>query len=88
MSYLWPILGIALAIILIIKREVIGDTFGEAEWTQKIGGVHALIVYIALFIMIWSIASLTGTTDMLFKPFLLLFPTLTQRGGAEADMMY
>lgn len=88
-EYLFPIGGIVFAFILIKYREQIGDVFGDPEWMRTIGGVHYVIVYIALFIIIWSIAALTGTTEVLFRPFLWLFPTLGQRAqNAAPDLTY
>ncbi len=89
MEYVYPILGIVFAFILIKYREQIGDTFGDPDWMSPLGGVYFFIVYIAIFIIFWSIASLTGTTGILFKPFLWLFPTLGQRAqDAAPDLSY
>jgi hypothetical protein len=74
MSYILAIIGIVGAFFMIIKRETIGDTLGEAEWMDHVGGVYNLVVYAAVFVFFWSIATLTGTTDLLFKPFLWLVP--------------
>lgn len=87
MDFLIPILGIAFAFVLIKYREQIGDTFGDPDWLRPIGGVHFTIVYIAIFIIFWSISYLTGTTEILFRPFLWLFPTLTQR-QVQPDLEY
>lgn len=85
-EYLWPILGIVFALVLIKKREQIGDVFGDPDWLGPVGGVYGGIVLLAIFIIFWSIAALTDTTHILFKPFLWLFPTL--RSGAETDLAY
>ena len=88
-EYGLPILGIVFAFALIKYREQIGDTFGDADWMRPVGGVYFVIVYIAVFIIFWCIAVLTDTTHILFKPFLWLFPTLTQRGAnAQPDLNY
>lgn len=79
MGFLPPILGIVGAFALIKYREQIGDIFGDPDWLRPVGGIYFTIVYIAIFIIFWSIAVLTGTTEILFQPFLWLFPTL-QRG--------
>jgi len=89
MDYVIPVLGIAFAFVLIKYREQIGDTFGDPDWLRAVGGVHYTIVYIAIFIIFWSISYLTGTTEILFRPFLWLFPTLG-RGANEVqpDLAY
>ncbi len=87
-DYLFPIIGIIFAFALIKYREQIGDVFGDPDWLRAIGGVHYTIVYIAIFIIFWSISVLTGTTSILFRPFLWLFPWLVRGNGIEADLDY
>lgn len=70
------ILGIVLSFVLIKYRERAGDLIGEADWMQKVGGVYFVVVYIAIFIFIWSVAELTGTTGVLFAPLRYLIPGL------------
>ncbi len=82
MGWILPLLGIAASVGLIYKREVIGDMIGEADWMRKIGGVYFLVVYIAVFIFFWSLAELTGTTDVLFGPIRNNIPGL-KPGGSE-----
>lgn len=84
-AFLFPILGIVFAFVLIKYREQIGDTFGEQEWLRNVGGVHMALVYVAIFIIFWSIAALTGTTDILFRPLLWLFPGAHR--GTPTDVM-
>jgi heme/copper-type cytochrome/quinol oxidase subunit 2 len=57
---------------MIKYRERIGDTVGNADWMKYVGGVYNLIVISAVFIFFWSIASLTGTTDIFFAPLFFL----------------
>ncbi len=80
------LLGIACSILLIIKREMVGDMIGEADWMRKIGGVHYFIVFFAIFVFFWSLASLTGTLDVLFAPLKNLFPSM--RGSAPEPSPY
>lgn len=87
-DYVFPILGIIFAFVLIKYREQIGDVFGDPDWLRAVGGVHYTIVYIAIFIIFWSISVMTGTTSILFRPFLWLFPTLGRGNGVEADLDY
>ncbi len=68
MGWILPILGIAGSVGLVYYRETIGNMIGEADWMRKVGGVYLVIVYIAVFIFFWSLAELTGTTDVLFGP--------------------
>ncbi len=88
-EYLIPILGIAFAFVLIKYREPIGDTFGDPEWMRAVGGIHFVLVYVAIFIIFWSIAYATGTTEILFRPFLWIFPGLGHRAGeVQPDLNY
>ena len=50
--------GIAGSVAMIVFREAIGDMTGEADWMRKVGGIYYVIVYIAIFIFFWCIASL------------------------------
>lgn len=89
MSILIPVLGIIFAFVLIKYREQIGDVFGDPDWMRPLGGVYFVIVYIAIFIIFWSIAYATGTTGILFRPFLWLFPTLGHRANeVQPDLSY
>ncbi len=62
------LLGIIASVVLVIKREAVGDLFGEAEWMQKVGGVYNVVIACAIFIFFWSLAYMTGTMDVLFSP--------------------
>jgi uncharacterized membrane protein len=74
MHFVLSILGIVAAFLLIVNREMIGDMLGEAEWMQTVGGVYYIVVYIGIFIFFWSLAELTGTTEILLKPLTWLIP--------------
>lgn len=76
------LLGIGASVALIIKREMVGDMIGEAEWMRTIGGVHYFIVFFAIFVFFWSLAALTGTLDILFGPLKNLLPG---SGGGTAQ---
>ena len=76
MGYILPLLGMVGSFYLIKKREVIGDMIGEAEWMRKVGGVHNLLIVVAILLFFWCVAALTGTTSILFSPFLWLFPSM------------
>ncbi len=83
MRYILSILGIVGSFFMIYYREKIGDMLGETDTMRKFGGVYLIVVVIALFIFIWSIAELTNTTDILFKPLLMLFPN---SGPSEEEL--
>ena len=82
MQYFLSILGIVGSFFMIKYREPIGNTFGEAEWMSKVGGIYNLVILIAVFIFFWSLATLTGTTQILFSPLLYLLPGVHQDMGA------
>ena len=59
---------------MIRYREAIADMLGEAPWMQKLGGVHNVVIIVALLIFFWTVAELTGTTSILFAPLRYLSP--------------
>ncbi len=74
MTIILALLGLGLAFALIRYRETVGDMLGEADWMHAVGGIYAIVVYLAIFIILWSIAELTGTTSVLFAPIMWLLP--------------
>jgi uncharacterized membrane protein len=74
MHYVFPIIGIILSVAMLKYRERLGDFMGEAEWMRYVGGVYTFVIILALFVFLWSLAVLTGTTTILFEPFLYLLP--------------
>ncbi len=76
--YLLIALGLIGPFVLIYYREPVGDMIGEADWMRKIGGVYYFIVFIALFFFFWTLAELTGTTQILFSPLRSLSPAFQQ----------
>ena len=77
------IIGIVASILLIKYRERMGDMIGDAYWMRHIGGVYNLIIIAAVFIFFWSVAELTGTTDILLEPLKWLVPW----GGSVDNVM-
>lgn len=67
------IIGILIGYAIIRYREPIGEMVGEPEWATKIGGIYNVLILLGIFIFFWSIAAMTGTTDVLFSPILGLF---------------
>jgi hypothetical protein len=78
MKYVLSILGIIASFYMIYYREKVGDMLGEAEWMRKVGGVYMIVVLIAVAIFFWSIAELTGTTNILFAPLRYMIPGLRE----------
>lgn len=74
MSVLLSLLGIAGSVLMLKYRESIGNMLSEADWMSKVGGVYNVVVIAAVFIFFWSLATLTGTTEILFSPLLWLIP--------------
>lgn len=74
MSIFLSICGLALSIFMLKYRERIGDFMGEADWMRYTGGVYNFVIILALFIFLWSLATITGTTEVLFTPFLYILP--------------
>jgi hypothetical protein len=83
MGFILPILGIVGSFFMLKYREYIGNMMGEAAWMSKVGGVYNVIVIVAIFIFFWSLAELTGTTDILFRPLLWFIPGLAPRGETD-----
>ena len=74
MHYVLSILGIIGSFFLLKYRERVGDMIGEADWMRKVGGVYMIVIFIGLFIFLWSVAELTNTTDLLFYPLYAIMP--------------
>lgn len=68
MGIVLPLAGMALALLIIVRREQIGNMLGEPAWMHGHGGIYTWIVVIALIIFFWSLAELSGTTTYLFSP--------------------
>ena len=84
MSTILSLLGIVGSVLMLKYREYIGNLMGEAEWMMRVGGVYNVVVIMAIFIFFWSLASLTGTTDILFRPLLWLIPGVN-KGAPTSD---
>ncbi len=68
------ILMIVGSFLMIKYRERVGDVFGEPEWAAKVGGVYNVVIIAAAILFFWGVAELTGTTGVLFAPFLNALP--------------
>ncbi len=80
MGTFFSIVGLIASVLMIKYREKVGDNIGEADWMQKVGGVCNFIIIVSVFIFFWSIAYLTGTTDIFFSP---VVSTLDNIGNPE-----
>jgi hypothetical protein len=70
------LIGIVASFFLLKYRERVGDAIGEADWMKKVGGVYMIIIIFSILLFFWSVASLTGTTDVLFGPLRHIIPGL------------
>ena len=73
MTIFFSLLGIAISYGLIRYREPVGDIVGNPDWALKVGGIYNVIILFGIFFFFWSLATLTGTTDVLFSPLLMIF---------------
>lgn len=87
MSTFLSLLGIVGSLLMLKYREKIGETFGEAQWMRYVGGVYNAVILIAIFLFFWSIATLTNTTDLLFRPLLFLFPGARNNQVPEGGLL-
>jgi hypothetical protein len=83
MGFILPILGMVGAFFMLKYREPIGNMMGDAEWMNKVGGVYNVVIFLALFVFFWSIAVLTGTTDILLRPLLWFLPGVQQPASSD-----
>ena len=73
-NFFLGLIGVIFSFTIMKYREAVGDMIGEADWMYKLGGVYNVILLVAFGIFLFSIATMTGTTDILLAPILLLFP--------------
>lgn len=85
MRYILSILGIIGSFYMLVYRQKIGDMIGEAEWMRKVGGIYAIVIFLAFFLFFWCIAEITGTQSMFVKPFLYLLPGVGYQGAPSTD---
>ena len=76
MHYFFGLLGILVSAFMLKYRERVGDFVGEADWMNKLGGVYNVIIIFSIFLFLWSVATLTDTTQFLFAPLRWLIPGL------------
>ena len=74
MSTFLSLIGIVGSFFLIKYRERAGDMIGDAAWMQPIGGIYNFLIIFSVFIFFFSVAALTGTTDIFFGWVRFLIP--------------
>lgn len=80
-EYLLFAVGLVGPFFLIKYREKIGDMIGEATWMKKVGGIHNVIIIVALLIFFWTIAEMTDTTGILLSPIKSILPGLQEEAA-------
>lgn len=68
------LIGVAASFAIIKYRERVADMIGEASWMSKVGGVYNFVLLTAIALLIFSVAKMTGTTDVFLSPFLWIIP--------------
>jgi|GEM_PF-462846 len=74
MNIVLGLIGIVGSFFLLKYRERAGEMIGDPEWARKVGGIYNVLIIVAILIFFWSIATMTGTTGVLFSPLLRLIP--------------
>ncbi len=74
MRILLSLIGIVASIFMIKYREQVGNMLGESTWADKLGGIYNVVVIIAVLLLLWCIAALTNTEDILLRPLLWILP--------------
>ncbi len=72
MRFVGGIFGIICGFLIIKYRERIGEMIGDPEWASKVGGIYNVLIIVGIFIFLWSLTTMTGTSDFLFSPILSL----------------
>ncbi len=68
------LIGIVCSFFLVKYREQVGNMIGEPEWATKVGGIYNVVLIVAIFFFFWSLATMTGTSAILFAPIIKLIP--------------
>jgi hypothetical protein len=74
MSILLGLIGIIASFFLVKCREEVGSMIGDPEWASKVGGIYNVVIIVAAFLFFWSLATMTGTSAILFAPIIKLIP--------------
>lgn len=79
MSFFLGLLAIAFGVAIIKYREQVGEAVGDPAWAGKVGGIYNVLIIFGIFMCFWGLATITGTSDILFAPILGLFPHQAQQ---------
>ena len=74
MRSILALIGIFGSFFMMYYREQVGNLLGEAEWMRKVGGVYNFVVILSILIFLWGLATITGTTSILFQPIIWMLP--------------
>lgn len=83
MYFFLGLLSIGFGAFLIKFREACADAVGEPAWAMKIGGMPNVIVLLGIFFCFWGLATMTGTSDILFAPITHFLPGISQKQAVE-----
>lgn len=83
MNIFLGLLGIVGSFFIIKYRERIGDMTGDPAWAAKVGGVYNVLIIVGVLIFFWGVATMTGTSDVFFRPLLYLIPGYQAPGGGS-----
>lgn len=84
MNFFLGLLAIGFGGCLIKFREAWADAVGEPTWAAKVGGMQIVMVIVGIVICFWGLATMTGTTDVLFGPILNFLPGRHNNAPMEA----
>lgn len=71
---------LALAIVMIRYRRIVGDMCGNAQWMLKVGGIHNLVIIVAIFMVLLSLLMIFHLTDVFFVPLAAPFKMFMIKG--------
>ena len=82
MHVFWGFMAICLSLFIIKNRESLGNTIGEAEWMQKIGGIYYVLVYCAIMLFVGGFTVMFGLQNQIVALVLApIMPYLFGGGG-------
>jgi hypothetical protein len=73
-------LGLIVAIIFIRYRRIVGDMFGNAQWMLRIGGIHNIVIIVAILLTLWSLLMIFHLEEVFFIPLLAPFKLFMVKG--------
>lgn len=76
MNFVINLILIIMGFVMIKFRERIADMIGEAQWMRYVGGVYIFIVILGVLMVLFGIARMTGTTQVLMAPIYGVIPSM------------